>query len=125
MGGIQLVPPCQAVGQLLGDLWGNLYFLYDLPGGGDSSSQTLGNFLVAWHYGNLPTLLVEVFCAQTKGTSPSYVKKLGYGFVVLGSCGAELLWSLGAGLGGDSCGHGQQVPEVLAGTTSCYLWTFP
>lgn len=63
MGGFQLVPPCQAVGQLLGDLWGNLYFLYDLPGGGDSSGQTLGDFLVAWHYGNLPTLLVEVFCA--------------------------------------------------------------
>lgn len=63
MGGFQLVPPCQVVGQLLGDLWGNLYFLYDLPGGGDSSGQTLGDFLVAWHYGNLPTLLVEVFCA--------------------------------------------------------------
>lgn len=52
LGGDLLVPPCQAVGQLLGDLWGNLYFLYDLPGGGDSSGQTLGNFLVAWHYGN-------------------------------------------------------------------------
>lgn len=52
MGGFLLVPPYQAVGQLLGDQWDNLYFLYDLPGGGDSSGQTLRNFLVAWHYGN-------------------------------------------------------------------------
>lgn len=52
MGGFLLVPPYQAVGQLLGDLWDNLYFLYNLPGGGDSSGQTLGNFLVAWHYEN-------------------------------------------------------------------------
>lgn len=64
-GGVLLVPPQRAVGQLPGDLWGNLYFLYDLPGWGCREQQgpgSLGNFLVAWHYGNLPTLLGEVFC---------------------------------------------------------------
>lgn len=63
MGEILLVPPQRAVGQLPGDLWGNLYFYKIFFGGGlgDSRDQTLGNLLVAWHYENLPTLLGEVF----------------------------------------------------------------
>lgn len=118
MGEILLVPPQQAVGQLPGDLWGNLYFLYDLPwGGGDSRGQTLGNFLVAWHYGNLPTLLGEVFCPRwDKRTLPFMSRDC---VVIPWSLGVEalILWFLETAHGKDGCGPSKSLRFLWALTS--------
>lgn len=38
------------------------FYMIFLGGREQQGPDSLGNFLVAWHYGNLPTLLGEVFC---------------------------------------------------------------
>lgn len=53
MGGVVLVPPKRALGQLPGDLWGSLYFcMVFLKGKEQQELESLGNFLLAWYWGN-------------------------------------------------------------------------